>query len=220
MCHAPHRAVSLLSRCEFQKYHLPSAHVQSAPASDSLASSQACRARLTEPCGQPSWPPSTPPCPVSSCRLLQFAQLTCTTFCPAILFVPLAANQCTRTPAPQRLPTQPQPPHAGGSNSSLDAVANAPGGFRVATTSLIPGDSQHAARVQLARRLLDSHTPLGPKPLGPSTPAACWVFLVQANVLTGQQQTALYGTHLLLTSAAALNGTHARATAMAFPSDA
>lgn len=88
----------------------------------------------------------------------------------------------------------------------------------MAATSLIPGDSQHAARMQLARAMLDSHTPLGPKPLGPSSPA--WVFLVQANLQTGQQQTALYGTHLLLTSAAALNATHARATALAFPSDA
>ncbi|PRW45260.1 receptor-type tyrosine- phosphatase eta [Chlorella sorokiniana] len=105
-----------------------------------------------------------------------------------------------------------------GSNSSVDAVANAPGGFRVATTSLIPGDSQHPARVQLARTMLDSDTPLGPKPLGPNLPA--WVFFVQANVLTGQQQTPLYGTHLLVTSTAALNGTHARATALAFPSDA
>lgn len=106
----------------------------------------------------------------------------------------------------------------GGSNSSVDAVANAPGGFKLATTSLIPGNAQHAARTQQARNMLDIDAPLGPKPLGPATPA--WVFLVQANVVTGRQATPLYGTHLLVTAATALNATHARATALAFPSDA
>lgn len=106
----------------------------------------------------------------------------------------------------------------GGSNSSVDAASNAPGGFKLATTSLIPGNAQHAARTQQARAMLDSDAPLGPKPLGPATSA--WVFLVQANVVTGPQTTPLYGTHLLVTAATALNATHARATALAFPSDA
>lgn len=97
-------------------------------------------------------------------------------------------------------------------------MANAPGGLKVVSTSLVPGGSQHAARVQLARALLESHTPLGPKPLGPSSPA--WVFLSQVEVVTGQQRSSLYGAHLLLTGATALNATHARLTAAAYPSDA
>lgn len=101
--------------------------------------------------------------------------------------------------------------------STLGGVVAAAGGFQVVSTSVLP-NSQHEAMVTLARTLLDSNTPFGAQPLGAAFTG--WVFAVQADVATGKQTSVLYGTHLVLTAASALNTTAIEAAATPFPPDA
>ena len=105
-----------------------------------------------------------------------------------------------------------------GTTSTVTSVVPAGTGFAVATSSLLGGSGTHEERLASVRRLVESDAPLGPTPLGPSSPGR--VFFSALDALTGARRDVVHGTHLLLTDATALSATTARTTAQAIPSDA
>ena len=100
----------------------------------------------------------------------------------------------------------------------MEGVVPASRGYKATAGCAVPGAGTFRATSALARRLLDSDVPLGRNPLG--APAPNWVFLTKADLASGKDRATLFGTHVLLLSAAALNATAGLANAVPYPSDA